>query len=783
MMTSAKSYRVISAWLLAVLTVVALVSGVVTLRHGIQIESDLQSLSPAIARDQIVRQTLATMSARAAQQITLVVLHHDEDTLELASEHLRENIEASEGPLQYRDQTALLDDYLAELAQQPFYFLDHNAALALEQHSDEQILNHFTARLFGSAGSTRLLAVQHDPTGYLSDYALAALNVLGGSGGDEIALTEIDGEQFFYTAHVLTLARDGVNMSAQKDILASVQALENSTQELFPGTQFLHSGIFFFAADAAQSAKKDITLITTGSAMGVLILLLVVFRSIKALLLPAVSILCGTFFAFVMCQTLFGSIHILTIVFGASLIGVVIDYSLHFFYFHKRDAGNEDSHLYRALLLSLCTSVIGYSGLSWSGLAALQQVAVFSGLGLLFAWLVVITLGPLLMQQPAIHDRYLQAGVNHLLDGCRRIPMRNWFILIIGSGVALSAIGGFSWPSDDNPRAFFSPSPQLIREEQQVNALFNDYEPGSFILVRGDSSQKIYDLIAHIENQLPAQSPQLLGAHRFFPAPDNAQKAVALNQRLYGDAGLALRFMQEHGFAPETITTFARQYSAASATASSPSPQAFFQRNSDTIPPLWIEHDGQISSFLLIPKTIDLEYLKQVVNATEGAIYLSAVNEATDALTQLRVSALKLLVVAFTLIAILMLLRLRSLQLTAKVLTVPGCTLVGTLLLLAALGIPLTLFHVMALFLVLGLGMDYVIFVRELPRHPRQTLAAIFLSAATSLLSFGLLSASSLPAVSGFGLTVLIGNSLNLIGSVILASRYINATTEQSASA
>ena len=47
------------------------------------------------------------------------------------------------------------------------------------------------------------------------------------------------------------------------------------------------------------------------------------------------------------------------------------------------------------------------------------------------------------------------------------------------------------------------------------------------------------------------------------------------------------------------------------------------------------------------------------------------------------------------------------------------------------------------------------------------TLQAIFLSALTSLLSFGLLGLSAIPVVAAFGITLLIGNSFNLLGAIV----------------
>jgi predicted exporter len=72
---------------------------------------------------------------------------------------------------------------------------------------------------------------------------------------------------------------------------------------------------------------------------------------------------------------------------------------------------------------------------------------------------------------------------------------------------------------------------------------------------------------------------------------------------------------------------------------------------------------------------------------------------------------------------------------------------------------------------VVGLGMDYVIFIAEMRDNALETLSAIALSSITNLLSFGLLSLSVLPAVSAFGSALFIGCCCNLLGALLLASR------------
>ena len=72
-------------------------------------------------------------------------------------------------------------------------------------------------------------------------------------------------------------------------------------------------------------------------------------------------------------------------------------------------------------------------------------------------------------------------------------------------------------------------------------------------------------------------------------------------------------------------------------------------------------------------------------------------------------------------------------------------------------GETLNLFNFLAMILVLGIGIDFTLFVAEAREELTSTMFAITLSALTTMLSFGLLSLSSTYAVHSFGLTVLIG--------------------------
>jgi len=78
-----------------------------------------------------------------------------------------------------------------------------------------------------------------------------------------------------------------------------------------------------------------------------------------------------------------------------------------------------------------------------------------------------------------------------------------------------------------------------------------------------------------------------------------------------------------------------------------------------------------------------------------------------------------------------------------------------------------SLFHIMALILVLGISVDYGIFFRESGPESATTLLAVVLSALTTILAFGLLAFSSTAAIQAFGTTIFIGIAISLLVSPV----------------
>src|SRR5260370_4058499 len=99
---------------------------------------------------------------------------------------------------------------------------------------------------------------------------------------------------------------------------------------------------------------------------------------------------------------LFGSLHGLTLAFGASLIGVGIDYAEHYFSHHTvspHPDGPEASllRIWLGLVMGATTTVFGLAGLAWTSFPGLREIAVFSTVGVVAALLATRWLLPPMM--------------------------------------------------------------------------------------------------------------------------------------------------------------------------------------------------------------------------------------------------------------------------------------------------------------------------------------------------------------------------------------------------
>lgn len=723
----------------------------------LSIDTDIKSLVPQGQSSEILNDAINNIGSYLQERLVFLIDAPTDQAAEEFTQYLLQQLET------FPEINAINEDetlaYLQAFVEgYRFTLLTPQQHEQLAQWDRQQIVSQAIREKFGFNQTPQILPADKDPLAWSSDVLLQMLASIDG-GAPELA----------DNVSVVTAQLAGPVMSANGASMVAhqVQSIASEIQSgQWPGVKFYYSGVLFYADAAASGAKRDASLISGISLLGIVVLFLLVFRSLVVLMFPMVSIAFAVAVAFVVCHAFFGEVHVLTIVFGASLIGVVVDYSVHYFY-HGKLAHKERGQLHKALLLSMVSSILGYCALAFSHLAVLSQVAVFSGVGLFTAMAVVLALCPLFADKVITHDSFLQAGLQALQLRLGKVPLFGVVTGIVALFLAGLVSLGYLKPND-NPSLFFTPNPNLLAMDAVIASKLNQYEPGAFVVVQGESAEDIYQQSNRFFDAVAGSQvlkwSNFVSVTDLLPSRAEQENNYALQERLYDMDGVIDGVLESLGSTLDT-TQLRQQFHRANGQYASP--DMVNKALNNVLPPLWLEGEQGVLSLMLVRKGTDIAALNDVLAGFTQVEFYRTVTETSKALAQQKQSALRLLVVAYAGIALFLLLFYRKLS-ALTVLILPLAATASVIVGFTVLGIGLSLFHVMAFFLVLGLGLDYGIFVYTMDPDDSLSIRAIFISAITSLLSFGLLALSSTPVVQGFGLTLLIANSVNLMGALLL---------------
>ncbi|MBK2011745.1 hypothetical protein IB623_00160, partial [Francisella orientalis] len=159
---------------------------------------------------------------------------------------------------------------------------------------------------------------------------------------------------------------------------------------------------------------------------------------------------------------------------------------------------------------------------------------------------------------------------------------------------------------------------------------------------------------------------------------------------------------------------------------------------------------------IALSKDIDITKLQSLLNSIDDVYVVDKVSQISDIFGHYRNIISYIMAIVFVLLWLGLTVRY-SFRKSIVYIVVPLLSCFTSIAFLGLLNIPLTLFSIFAIILVLGISMDYVLFLAESHNGFNSTMLALALSAITTILSFGLLALSNTPAIEYFGLTVLIG--------------------------
>jgi predicted exporter len=464
-------------------------------------------------------------------------------------------------------------------------------------------------------------------------------------------------------------------------------------------------------------------------------------------------------------------VHLLALVFGSSLIGSVIDYSIHFFADRFRDPAHWTpaeavTHVGPAILLGLTTTLVGYVVLAVVPFPGLEQIAVFCMVGLVVGAGCVLCLYPVLSVAaarqrplPSVGIRVGQA-LDEFLGRWRWTPMKLGAVALLAVGVSFGLV---RLRAQDDVKALQQSPAQLTGEERRVRELLGTGVETRFFLVTGESAQAALatgEQLARVLDDLVRDgaitSYQSVG--QGLPSEARQRQSHDLMARqVYARGALLDQIGERLGFG----ATFLDQLRADFASATSPlsveewlaSPASAGARH------LWLGKAGsRYATIVTLGGIRDLRALDGV--AMDDVRLIDRVAETSEILARYRHLMSWLLAAIYGIAALVLLLRFGWRDVPRMLLPSVLATL-ATLGLFGWLQIPFNLFTLLALWLVLGLGIDYGIFLRHGRAHRPTAILSVTLSACTTLIAFGLLAFSATPFIRSIGSTLLVAITLS----------------------
>ena len=625
--------------------------------------------------------------------------------------------------------------------------------------------------------------VAEDPFG-LADAWLASLPLAGLRLEPEngLLVTRGDGRTWvFVAAEPAGSSYDGDN---QQRVVKAVTEAQAAMTVSHPDVRVLRTGTVFYADAARASAEREVDFIGAGSLAGMLLLLYLVFRSIRPLALGLLTVGFGIAAAIAVTVGVYGEIHLITLVFGASLIGEAIDYAVQYFAAHLGAGAdwNAETGLRRiapGLTLALATSLLGYGALMLAPFPALSQIALFALVGLTAAWLSVFLLLPALLTRPGTRDpeRSVALPRRFLLWWQANVSPRACFA---GAAVLLlvAAPGWLRLQSNDDVRLLIARPPALVAQEEKVRELTGTGLSSQFFLVEGATA----DAVLAGEEKLAARLAPLVAAgdlasfqaiSAFAPSAARQQENRALlEEKVFRDEAALRALFAKAGLRDELAGGQLEAFRTAA--GNKLTPEAWLATPlSVPFRHLWLGPQGGGYASIVLPQGIrDVGKLAGAASELPGVTFVDKPASVSQLFRSYREWGAWWIAGALVLVYALLCLRYGA-RLAAVVLTPTLLAVALALGVFGYAGIPVTLFNIMGLMLVLGVGVNYAIFLREGGVRTAATLAGVLLSAGTTLLSFGLLAFSSMPALSGFGLTLLAGIGI----AVLLAPMVLNFGT------
>ena len=636
-----------------------------------------------------------------------------------------------------------LEELKTYLFEHRYQLMDEETVASLETGNSDQLSKYALSQVYSPFSLADLSHLDKDPflltERSLRKYASQGIGNMFMKEG--VLAAESDGKWYVMIRGAVT--EEALSFSKKNGIgkvYERIKVLEHDN----PGVSYICSGVPFHSYESSSKAMREISWITCISLTLVAAVILFAFRSLFPMLISLANIAVSLLFGLSVALIFYGRINALALVFGTTLIGVSIDYSIH--YFVNRE------NIFRSLTVNCISTEVSWCLLMLAPFPLLRQIALFSAAGLLCSYLIVRLLYPALRRSDLC-----SADISQSCPGGHLIRAAG--ILILAICLIAPAVSGIR--IKNNIRGMYTMSGQLLEWEKKAASVLNLGSSGEYFIVSGRGPQ---ELLAQ-EEQLTAalEEEKKAGTVGGYTAITTYVPSMARQARSYKAAELLLQRSQAQlkalGFGSAAAGELERDYRKnAGRIVTLKDVPSFMKENIDT---LYLGKIGDAYYSVVFPlKVKESGALKNLADG-EHVFFMSKINDIEKELDHLTKIALCFILASYLLVFPILFVVYRKKAL--KIALVPLAVILGSLAFVSEVGGGVDLFACSGIVLIFGLGLDYLVYGLE-----KKTGKATLLSFITTEISFGALALSSFVPAHVFGLTVCVGLALAYILSCLI---------------
>lgn len=724
------------------------------------IETDLYSVLPDSSEIKTVSVAEKALSARSMRNLTVLLGHENFEEALASARSLEDTFAADSSFAETRLWVG--DSAMQELRH--FYFEYRNV---LQTPDVRELLKRNAAgdtmgavalkdkalqKVYGAFSIADLSQIEDDPFllgAEAFEYFTLNSPVMNGRFTLRDGVLAAEDSSINYVMWSASLSANTSAMASSGHVLERLDMVLDSLQKKHAGLRVAKSGVPFHSYESSKNAQSEVAWISGVSMALILLLLLWVFRTPVPIISTLIAIAVAVSAALSGTWLVFGCIHIFTFVFGTSVIGVSIDYAIHFF--------TERHHIFKGLLLGFMTTELSYIALTFADFPLLRQMAVFSLIGLASSFATIMLLFPNLpFAEPS--ETFPTKVPSKFIAAYDRISPKKIRYALIAFVVALIP-GIFLLNVHTDMRSLYAMSDNLKRSEA-LNARLNNLGiSANYFIVEGASEQELLETEESLAQRLRTSvDDSLMGG---FLATSSYIPPIKTQQETFEGA----KKLQTSSARQELLESFNLSGTEKSVEDNSDFAAPRYLTPSSKIPSsfasvlgmLWLGNvDGKFYS-AVFPLHVKAGFdIHKVASQMPHVYAVNKMENVNETLTGLSRVALLLVAFAYAVVLVILIFVYGFGQ-ALKVIFAPVVSCFFIAAVFGYLGIPFNFFAIVGVILTLGIGIDYALFFKEGGARNLITALAVMLSAATTLISFGSLSFSSFVPVATFGLSVLLG--------------------------